>query len=166
MGKICPNCKKKFPLEFFTKKSGIICFYCFNCREKARLDAIEYRRKKFGEKKEEKVNNITITHPLLVNEWDFAKNTINIKSLSYSSHQKVHWKCCKDSSHEWEASLNARTNKSAPTKCPFCYGQSVCENNCLKTTHPRLIKEWDFDTQKQEKLIYISINKDRNPLQK
>jgi len=75
----------------------------------------------------------------LCKEWDYTKNSpLTPKDISYGSSKKVWWKCKKG--HEWEASINSRTNLL--NGCPYCSNQAVCKNNCLATTNPSLAKEW------------------------
>ncbi|MFI8705479.1 zinc-ribbon domain-containing protein [Bacillus sp. NPDC077411] len=84
-------------------------------------------------------NNLFITHPDLVKEWDYNKN-INITpyEVTYGSIKKVWWKCKKG--HEWETSVNSRTTHKQG--CPYCSNRKVCSDNCLTTTKPLLSKEW------------------------
>ena len=79
------------------------------------------------------------THPEISKEWHPSLNGIlTPQKVSYSSNKKVWWlgKC----GHEWEASINNRTNNKRC--CPFCSNQKVCKENCLSTLNPILTKEW------------------------
>ena len=88
-------------------------------------------------------NCLPTTHPNLLKEWDYDKNTLTPYDIIAGSGRKVWWKCGKSSDHEWQASVQSRTTKKR--NCPFCFGDSVCLSNCLYTTHPNLLKEWDYD---------------------
>lgn len=78
-------------------------------------------------------------------------NNISPNNISFGSHKIAKWICPISDDHIWSASINALTNnrKSNPTGryfgCPFCHGLKVCNSNCLTTTHPDLVLQWDYD---------------------
>ena len=77
----------------------------------------------------------------LLDEWDSNKNTLSPIDVTLGSSIKVWWKC--DKNHPFEAMIS---NRVKGTKCPYCSGKKVLKGfNDLCTTHPELIKEWDFD---------------------
>lgn len=87
-------------------------------------------------------NDIKTTHNYILNEWDFERNTIKPEEISAYSNKKVWWKCKNE--HSWEASPNTRIGQGR--NCPYCVNQMVkIGYNDLATTHPDLIKEWDYD---------------------
>jgi hypothetical protein len=92
-------------------------------------------------------NCLASTHSELLSEWDFDKNEniISPYEVSKGSHKIVWWigKC----GHNWDDSIDHRALSGRG--CPFCRGLRVDENNCLATTHPHLIEEWDFDKNKE-----------------
>jgi hypothetical protein len=62
-------------------------------------------------------------------------------TVSYGSAKKVRWKCSSCPDHQWEASVNSRTNRSSG--CPYCSGNSVSKGfNDLQTLFPEIAKEW------------------------
>jgi len=82
-----------------------------------------------------------ISETILLYEWDYNKNIgLNPNKIKQGSNKKVWWKCniC---SQNWKAIVK---NRSKGSKCPYCIGRKIYEKNCLSTTHPELIKEWDF----------------------
>ena len=85
----------------------------------------------------------------LMSEWCWEKNTnINPARLTIGSHKKVWWKC--KNGHEWEAivSNRARLGRS----CPYCTRQKVLVGeNDLCTTHPELVKEWNYSKNGSDK---------------
>ena len=88
-------------------------------------------------------NDLATTHSELVKEWDFDKN-IDIKptDVTYGSERKVWWKC--ECGHSWQATINKRTAQN--TGCPYCANKKVVPGeNDLATTHPELVKEWDYE---------------------
>ena len=75
----------------------------------------------------------------LVNEWDYEKNTISPKDVSYGSHQRVYWVCKKG--YSFLQIIKNRTQHHQG--CPYCANQKIlCGFNNLATTHPKLTKEW------------------------
>lgn len=87
-------------------------------------------------------NNLTETHPHLLQEWCFEKNTsITPLNVVFGSKVQAWWRCKRG--HEWKTSINHRTVKL--TGCPYCCGKKVTADNNLSITHPDLAKEWNYD---------------------
>lgn len=88
---------------------------------------------------------LSVTHPHLLAEWDYKKNTalgISPTSITYGSAKKAWWKCSKG--HEWSALISNRARQHR--QCPYCTKQlPIVGENDLLTTHPELAKEWDFE---------------------
>ena len=82
----------------------------------------------------------------LMKEWNWSRNKfLNLDPgiLTLGSNKKAWWKC--EKGHEWQTSVYNRTR----TNCPYCSGRRVIEGeNDLKTVHPELIEEWDFEKNK------------------
>lgn len=107
-----------------------------------------------------KDDNFAVTHPDLLEQWDYAKNEeTSPQSLTKSSTKRVWWKCRKAEDHSWKASINQRTTRQAD--CPFCSGRKICRSNCLVTTHPQILEEWDYskNTISPSKITYASHKK-------
>ncbi len=83
--------------------------------------------------------------PELAKEWNFNKNGNLLPSMfPPNSNKKVWWKCSKG--HEWEAVVSSRAQGR---KCPYCTNNKILVGyNDLATTHPELVKEWDFTKNK------------------
>ncbi len=79
--------------------------------------------------------------PELLQQWDVEHNDLQSpQSLTYGSHQKVWW-CC-EKGHRWQAAVKSRVSGAG---CPYCAGRSLTPGeNDLATTHPDLIRQWDF----------------------
>lgn len=89
---------------------------------------------------------IVDTHPNLLEEWDYEKNTISPNEVSYGSTKMIHWKCSKG--HSWTARVNDRTNHES--KCPFCSNRKVLAGyNDLETLYPEIAAEWDYEKNKE-----------------
>jgi len=68
-------------------------------------------------------NNLLLTHPELAKEWHPTKNgDLTPKDITQGSVKQVWWLCSKSDDHEWESTVNNRTNG---TGCPICVGRKV-----------------------------------------
>lgn len=139
---LCPK-KHSYSASISHKLNGRGCPYCAN-----RKVLIGY-------------NDLKTTHPSLAKEWDYTKNyPLNPTDVVGGSHKKVWWKC--PLGHEYEMTVLDRTQGS---NCPVCCGKRVLKGvNDLATTHPHLIKEWNWDRNNYlkiypEKLTYGSTKK-------
>jgi len=86
-------------------------------------------------------NDLGTTHPNLIEEWNYEKNTIKPIEITKGNTIKVWWKC--KEGHEWQATVNNRTNNKRG--CPYCVNQKVLAGyNDLATTNPELLNEWNY----------------------
>ena len=84
---------------------------------------------------------LTVTHPDLIPEWDFARNEISPESVCKGSARKVFWKCARG--HSFESAVFSR---AAGAGCPYCAGKRAIPGETdLETTHPDIAREWDPD---------------------
>ena len=91
-------------------------------------------------------NDLKTKHPELLSEWDYEKNKVMPENITPGSHAKVWWKCPKCHG-EWSTQLFSRVNSQ--TRCPFCTNYKVLPGfNDLKTKHPELLSEWDYEKNK------------------
>lgn len=78
--------------------------------------------------------------------------------FSYCSTKRVWWRC--EKGHEWEDSINNRTNGS---HCVICSNRRVSYGiNDLYTKYPNLLKEWDYkknDGLDPKDIVYASTKK-------
>ena len=91
-------------------------------------------------------NDLATTHPEFLKEWNYEKNKdIQPDAIFAGANKKVWWKC--EKGHEWQASPNTRIGQK--TSCPICSNHRVLKGyNDLATTHPKLLKEWNYDKNK------------------
>lgn len=81
--------------------------------------------------------------PDLAAEWDENENArLKPDQVAPYSNKKVWWKCNRDPSHRWAATINARSQGSG---CPMCAGQIATPATCLRTLRPDLTAEWLSD---------------------
>lgn len=87
-------------------------------------------------------NILSIKNPELFLEIHPTKNVgVDLEALTFGSNKKIWWIC--KVGHEWEADVTKRAG-STKRGCPYCKGKKACDDNCLATIHPELIKEWDY----------------------
>jgi len=92
-------------------------------------------------KKVSRTNSLLARFPELAREWHPVKNgELKPQDVTGKSKKIVWWRCPKDSRHEWEKDVCARSSRGQG--CPFCAGQRVNETNSLKALFPELAKEW------------------------
>ena len=102
---------------------------------------------KMGKRKVENLvakNGSLFDHdPVLCQEWDYSKNELKPTEVSLGSGKKVWWIC--NLGHSYQACINHRTTVEQ-TGCPYCANKKVLPGyNDLATTHPSLLKEWDYE---------------------
>ena len=63
-------------------------------------------------------NNLLLTHPELAKEWHPTKNgDLTPQDITQGSVKKVWWLCSKNDDHEWQSTVNNRSNGN---RCPHC----------------------------------------------
>ena len=80
-------------------------------------------------------------YPHLLNEWDYEKNSVDPARITKDSTRRVWWRCAK-CGHSWATTVSHRTMRSSG--CPACSNKTTTENNCLATTHPHILKKWNY----------------------
>ncbi len=94
-----------------------------------------------------KSNSILTTHPEIMNEWNWEKNTgIDAGTLSYGTQKRVWWKC--EKGHEWQACVCSRALGQG---CPFCSNKKVTIENSIVRTHPEFLEEWNVEKNNEIK---------------
>lgn len=93
----------------------------------------------------EKENCISNTHPEVLKEWNYEKNNelgITPENMSFGSALKIWWIC--EKGHSYNASISTKILQQ--TGCPYCSSKKVLTGfNDIATTHPNILKEWDYD---------------------
>ncbi|MGL4451781.1 MAG: zinc-ribbon domain-containing protein [Sarcina sp.] len=138
---------------YFSNKK--VWWICENGHEWEAL--INNRRKGTGcpfcaKKRATELYNLKVENIELANEWNYDKNGSDIpEKFTPNSNKKVWWIC--EKGHEWQANINSRNTGNG---CPFCSNQKVCKDNCLETTNPELLLEWDYNNNKKTPSEVIS----------
>ena len=82
--------------------------------------------------------------PDLLREWDYDENPNPPESYAPHSNKIVRWKC--SLGHFWSSSVNQRTRKDRPNRCPYCSGKRILAGfNDLASTYPDIAGEWDYE---------------------
>lgn len=104
-------------------------------------------------------NNITITNPDIIKEWDFERNIQSPSQYTKGSHEEVWWKCIDATCdcHKWKASIKHRCSG---TGCPFCKNKRVCPHYNLSTIYPDIVLEWDYDMNEKGPETYSPASND------
>ncbi len=108
-----------------------------------------------GQKATEKYN-LQLLFPEIAKEWNYKMNNKPPEKYLPFSNEVVYWDCPKCKS-TYDYQINWRTSNSE--NCPYCAGKRVNETNCLATTHPDLIKKWDYKKNKELKLTPYNVTK-------
>lgn len=95
-------------------------------------------------------NDLTSTHPHLIEEWDYEQNKgITPQEFTAGSNRTVYW-VCKQCGHRWKTKISHRALRG--TNCPVCAEKQRTQTKTMTTiarrgsliqTHPELAKEWD-----------------------
>lgn len=85
-------------------------------------------------------NDLESLKPDFLEEWDHEKNDVLPSEVTRKCNKKVWWKC--KEGHSWQAVIASRYK----TGCPICGNKQILIGyNDLATTHPELVKEWDYE---------------------
>ncbi len=106
-------------------------------------DSIAIREQYYKTLEENSIENL---HPELIKEWNSERNgNITPNMVSAGSNRPVWWKCSKG--HEWKVSPANRIGFQSG--CPYCSNKKILKGfNDLTSTHPQLIREWDYENNK------------------
>lgn len=87
-------------------------------------------------------NSLAEKFPELIKEWS-NKNEKTPYDYAYSSNQKVFWQC--EKGHEWESTINDRTNKKSNCKnCTISKGEDYIRN-FLINNNIKFKQQYSFD---------------------
>ena len=91
-----------------------------------------------------KERSLAFKNPKLAKEWDYERNYPLVpNSVTEHSGKKAWWVC--EKGHSYSQIIS---NRSYGQRCPYCYGDKVCDDNCLLFINPTLAKEWDYKKNK------------------
>ena len=128
----CSVCGYEWPSTIYSRVSGIGCPACSG---KAVIPG---------------KNDLATLYPEVAKEWDYEKNKdLKPTKLKSGSNKSVWWKCSK-CGFEWQAKIVSRALNG--NGCPQCAGRvPMPGKNDLATLYPGLVKEWDYEKNKNLK---------------
>ena len=86
--------------------------------------------------------SVKAVRPDLAREWNARRNgALKATDLTPRSGKRVWWRCSKDRTHEWEATVRNRSIYGSG--CPVCSGHKVSKKTSLKARFPKIAKEWN-----------------------
>ena len=90
-------------------------------------------------------NDLATLNFNVAKEWNYEKNKdLKPEMFTASSNKKVWWKC--SIGHEWQAIIGSRNKGKG---CPYCASRKTLQGyNDLITTNPNLVKEWNYEKNK------------------
>lgn len=88
------------------------------------------------------VGSLLERNPDIAAQWDIVRNApLRPEHVKPRSTKVVSWICLKG--HSYLASCDNRVGNSSG--CPYCSNKLANYENCLGTTYPELLKEWDYE---------------------
>lgn len=88
-------------------------------------------------------NSLAAVKPEVVPLWHNTKNgELTPETVAPYSSNIVWWKCPVGEDHEWQASI---ANVAKGSGCACCCNRKVVPSNCLATTHPEFVQQWDVE---------------------
>lgn len=112
-------------------------------------------------------NDVATTHPNVIKEWNYNKNTISPQNITYGNNKKIYWIC--SNNHEWISILKDKIRYQ--NKCRICSnnGTSKSEkelNEYIKSIYAgeliennrTIIHPYELDTYLPEANIAIEYN--------
>lgn len=110
---------------------------CISCASKIKQSKPEVKnkcQKSFRKNIENSGKSIIETHPKLLEEWDYSKNTENPNQYTYGSKILINW-ICKNCNSNFIKCIKEKVNKG----CGFCHGDLVNETNSFAAKYPKLL---------------------------
>ena len=86
-------------------------------------------------------------HPMM-QYWDWETNAtagFDPSRITCHSTKRTHWichECPRGQPHRWQATAS---HVYKGRGCPFCTSRKICVCNSLKSLHPDMAEEWDYD---------------------
>ena len=104
-------------------------------------------------------NDLATTQPKIAEEWSERNLPLTPDMVNEKSRKNVWWKC-KECGYEWKSVIHSRVKG---TTCPVCADRAVLSgHNDLATTDGHLLKEWDYELNKDILPTKISRNSMRS----
>lgn len=104
---VCSTCGHSWPATMDARAKGHGCEQCYKCNN----SFLQHKRAVL------KKGAFAITHPHLIEDWDYSKNVGTPNDYSAGSHYRANWKC-HHCGYEWLSPIFKRTGGH---KCPKCH---------------------------------------------
>lgn len=92
-------------------------------------------------------NDLATTDPEIIKYWDYEQNVYLPSEVSRGQNINIWWKCENGEKHSYKQTINNKIYKNAT--CVYCSNKKVLTGyNDLSTTHPEIIKFWDYKKNK------------------
>lgn len=129
---ICNECKYEWQTAVSNRTAGKGCPVC--SKKKQGLKRVKNLISQKG--------SFLFHYPELSKEWDYEKNTVSPEEITKNSTRKVWWRC-KNCEYSWTTTVEHRTIRNSG--CPACMNKATTIKNCLETTHPHILKKWNYE---------------------
>ena len=142
------------PSDFFARSNRVVWWLCPNGHEYDMMINNRTGTKQqncpicSGKRIIKGLNDFPTTNPELMDRWDYEKNTdLDPYTLGPGSNKYAWWKC--EHGHSFRSMVYRMVQSWKGMNCPVCRNFKVQEGeNDLTTTHPHLLKEWDYSKNK------------------
>lgn len=92
-------------------------------------------------------------YPQLLKEWDYEKNKdIDVNTISFSSHKRVFWLCLNNTEHNYDTSVNNKTNVSLRGVLPGC---KKCFHDSVRLQDEILVNNYRNDYKQVINVVKI-----------
>ena len=111
---------------------------------------------------EKGINDLASTHPELLTEWDYLKNTISPEDIGQYSYEEANW-ICSQCGKKYVAKIRSKSMHGIG--CSECHRKAGAEkrakiaiekNGNLFSNNPVLCKEWDYERNEHSPEDYAS----------
>lgn len=116
----CEEAGHDFPMTIYYRCRGDKCQVCLR-------------------KRAHPTTSFAITHPRAASRWHPTRNGSVLASDILFGTKKKYWFLCEEKGHHYEAPVITQSRGAA---CNICTGRVVDEQNCMRTTHPELTRDF------------------------
>jgi len=105
-------------------------------------------------------NCLATKRPDLIEEWHSIKNgDLTPYDVTCGCIKIVWWQCKKG--HEWQDSINNRTNIIHNRNCSYCIGKRPSKDYNLSIINPKLSEEWNYNKNRKKPEEYTPVSGQR-----
>jgi hypothetical protein len=127
-----------------------IWWQCNNSSEHVWQASVQRRTEGHGcpyctNQKVSKDNSLAARYPSVANQWHPTRNAPVLPTDVVAGTGKSYWwRCFRSAKHVWQAPVDfiCRRWRDGTNGCPFCKGNKVTDESCLKAKNPAVAKLW------------------------